>query len=71
MLVQEGEFGFCKLPNATAIEMKYKGGNMSLVIILPNVDRTLYDIQPSMNNPWVKGINDTQRLQCPFGQIHL
>ena len=67
MLVQEGSYGFCKLPNATAIEMKYKGEDLSLVIILPDEGRTLYDIQPSMKNPWVTDgcrNNNTQPIHC-------
>ena len=55
MLSQEGNFGFCELPKATAIEMDYKGDKLSLVIILPNEENTLYDIQPSMDNPYIGG----------------
>lgn len=72
MLVQEGSYGFCKLPNATAIEMKYKGEDLSLVIILPDEGRTLYDIQPSMKNPWVTDgcrNNDTQLIHCETDRL--
>ena len=53
MLNQEGYFGTCRLPNASAIRLDYKDDNTALVIILPDESSNLYSVQPTLHDFFV------------------
>lgn len=63
MLNQKGAFSICLLPNATAIQLDYQfQKHLSLIVILPDDSSNLYDIQPSMNNPYIHDKNNNLAL---------
>ena len=53
MLNQEGYFGTCRLPNASAIRLDYKDDNTALIIILPDESSNLYSVQPTLHDFFV------------------
>ena len=49
MMHQTGEYGFFEGENLSAIEMPYIGGNVTMVVLLPNKDDGLPDVEKSLD----------------------
>jgi len=70
MMVQEGSFNYFSNDILQAVEMPYGAGNYSMIILLPQYNKTLDDIIDQLNNDnwnsWLSEFYEAEKIQ-----IHL